>query len=224
TQRAAARAFARFHLCRDCVFCAFVVISSFGCQQRMADQPSYRPLRPSEFFDDGRAARPLLAGTVPYQAAPANAQLATGRVPNPDAAAGPLGEYVNAFPIAITKNDLDRGRERYMIFCAVCHDPVGTGHGKIVERGYTMPPSYHTSYSRGLERRGVKVLLRDAPVGYFFEVISKGYGAMPDYATQVPPEDRWRIIAYIRALQFSQHAVLEDLSEEEREAAKRAIS
>ena len=79
-----------------------------------------------------------------------------------------------------------------------------------------MPPSYHTGIARGLERRGIKVLLRDAPVGYYFEVITKGYGAMPDYAAQVPPEDRWRIIAYIRALQYSRHAPLEDLTEEMR--------
>jgi mono/diheme cytochrome c family protein len=144
-------------------------------------------------------------------------------VPNPDAAAGPLAEYVNAFPFAITESDLERGRERFTIFCAVCHDAAGTGHGKIVERGYTMPPSYHTDNSRGLGRRGVKVLLRDAPVGYLFEVVSKGYGAMPDYATQVPPADRWRIVAYIRTLQFSQHAPLKDLSEEEQEKAKSAL-
>jgi hypothetical protein len=105
----------------------------------------------------------------------------------------------------------------------VCHDAAGTGHGKIVERGYTMPPSYHSSYSRGLERRGVKVLLREAPVGYLFEVVSKGYGAMPDYATQVPPPDRWRIVAYIRTLQYSQHAPLDELSAAEREKAKRAL-
>jgi mono/diheme cytochrome c family protein len=195
-----------------------------GCQQKMADQPSYRPLRPSEFFDDGRSARPLVPGTVSYQATPDNTALASGRVANPDAAAGPLAEYVTAFPFAITQPDLERGRERFTIFCAVCHDAVGTGHGKIVERGYTMPPSYHTDNSRGLARRGVKVLLRDAPVGYLFEVVSQGYGAMPDYAAQVPPVDRWRIIAYIRALQFSQHAPLKELTDEEREAAKQVIN
>src|SRR5205807_6422555 len=150
--------------------------------------------------------------------------IATGRVANAESAKTPLEEYVNAFPVSITKVDLERGRERYTIFCSVCHDAAGTGHGKIVERGYTMPPSYHTDYSRGLARRGVKVLLRDVPVGYIFEVISKGYGAMPDYATQVPPADRWRIAAYVRTLQYSQHAPVEDLSEEEREEAKRKVS
>jgi mono/diheme cytochrome c family protein len=182
----------------------------------MAEQPSYRPLRPSEFFDDGRSARPLVSGTVPYSPEPDMPALTTGRAPNADSAFTPLAEFVTAFPFPIARTDLERGRERFTIFCALCHDAAGTGHGKIVERGYTMPPSYHTSNSRGLERRGVKVLLRDAPVGYYFEVISKGYGAMPDYAAQVPPEDRWRIIAYIRALQYSWHAPLEDLTEEER--------
>jgi mono/diheme cytochrome c family protein len=229
-----------FSLC----LCASVVSFLAGCQQKMADQPSYRPLRPSDFFDDGRSARPLVPGTVPYSATPEDSRLVSGRVQGrvdaveaaalvgvagerlgPLAAAAmpprPEAEYVTAFPFPIAREDLERGKERYTIFCSVCHDAAGTGHGKIVERGYTMPPSYHTSYSRGLERRGVKILLRDAPVGYYFEVISKGYGAMPDYATQVPPEDRWRIIAYIRTLQYSRHAPLEDLSEAERKQATR---
>src|SRR5262249_53472034 len=126
--------------CLLCVLCAFVGSSATGCQQKMAGQPSYRPLRPSDYFDDGRSARPLVEGTVPYNAEHTDARIATGRVPNPDAATGVLGEFVNAFPFEITKDDLERGRERYTIFCAVCHDPVGTGQGKIVERGYTMPP------------------------------------------------------------------------------------
>ena len=208
---------------RICLLCAFVVSSFAGCQQKMASQPSYRPLQPSDFFDDGRSARPLVPGTVPYQATPEDPRIATGLVPNADAAAGPLAEYVKAFPFSITANDLERGRERFTIFCALCHDAAGTGHGKIVERGYTMPPSYHTDNSRGLARRGVKVLLRDAPVGYLFEVVSKGYGAMPDYATQVPPADRWRMVAYIRTLQYSQHALLDELSDKEQEEARRAL-
>jgi hypothetical protein len=199
-----------------------LLVSCSGCQQKMAEQPSFRPLQPSAFFDDGRSARPLVEGTVPYRATPEEPGIATGRVPNAEKAATPLAEYVTAFPFPITRDDLDRGRERYAIFCAVCHDAAGTGHGRIVERGFTMPPSYQTSNSRGLEIRGVKVLLRDAPVGYLFEVISKGYGAMPDHAAQVPPKDRWRIVAYIRALQYSQHVPLEDLTEHERRQVERA--
>src|SRR5262245_15081729 len=135
-----------------CALCALVVSSSTGCQQKMAEQPSYRPLRPSEFFDDGRSARPLVSGTVPYSPEPDMPALTTGRAPNADSASTPLAEFVAAFPFSITKADLQRGRERFTIFCALCHDAAGTGHGKIVERGYTMPPSYHTSNSRGLER------------------------------------------------------------------------
>jgi cytochrome c len=127
----------------------------------------------------------------------------TERPPGPD-------DYVNEFPIEINLAALERGRQRYNIFCAVCHDETGNGNGKIVERGYTRPPSYVTDYSRGFDRRGYKVLLRDVPVGYFMEVITQGYGAMPDYSSQVPPEDRWKIAAYIKALQLSQHADLND--------------
>jgi mono/diheme cytochrome c family protein len=103
------------------------------------------------------------------------------------------GNYVDTFPFPVTRAVLERGRDRYMIFCVVCHDPLGTGHGKIVERGYTPPPSYH------IDR------LREAPVGHFFDVMTNGYGSMPDYKQQVPPHDRWAIAAYIRALQLSQH-------------------
>jgi hypothetical protein len=184
-----------------------------GCQQKMASQPNYRPLRPSDFFPDGRSARPLVPGTVPQDDTIEDPRLFSARNPQ-------TGEYVQAFPFALTAHDLERGRERYTIFCSVCHDAIGNGHGKIVERGYTAPPSYHTGYSRGLALRGEKVRLRDAAVGYFFEVVSNGYGAMPDYAAQIKPPDRWRIIAYVRALQYSQHAPVEDLSEEERRAAK----
>jgi mono/diheme cytochrome c family protein len=210
----------------------------------MAEQPSYRPYRPSTFFDDGRSARPLVPGTVPQPREPEEPRLLTGRVPTSllaaeaasavgvgqrdDRAIGallalrPQAEYVTALPFKITKEDLERGQDRYTIFCAVCHDPVGNGRGKIVERGFTMPPSYHSSFARGLARRGANVRLRDAPVGYFFEVITNGYGAMPDYATQIPPTDRWRIIAYIRALQWSQHASLAELPPDERAAALQA--
>jgi mono/diheme cytochrome c family protein len=218
-----------------------------ACQQQMAEQPSYRPLERSSFFADERSARPLEAGTVARGQPLADSPLVTGRRGgSPEvrraaavtalASAGPLvalaplatsdapaAEYVNAFPFAVTRDDLQRGRQRYTIFCAVCHDPTGNGNGKIPERGYTHPPSYVTDFSRGFERRGVRLLLRDAPVGYYFEVVTQGYGAMPDYSTQVPPRDRWLIIAYIRALQLSQYARLRDLPPEEREAARKQL-
>jgi mono/diheme cytochrome c family protein len=122
------------------------------------------------------------------------------------AATAELSSYVDAFPFPITEKVLTRGQERFNIYCAVCHDRVGTGHGMIVQRGFTEPPNFHTDLSRGFKLRGVDVKLTAAPVGYYFEVITRGFGAMPDYATQVPPDDRWAIIAYIRALQLSQAA------------------
>jgi hypothetical protein len=195
-----------------------------ACQQKMADQPAYRPLEPSPFFGDGMSARPLVPGTVPRghlrgdrhlfggkrkltrEEARAAAMIAAGNQ-NVLAVLGLAAiqeTNVDTFPFPITAKVLKRGQERYTIFCAVCHDALGTGRGKIVERGYTPPPSYH------IQR------LRDAPVGHFYEVITKGYGSMPDYRAQVPPRDRWAIIAYIRALQLSQHAPLKDLPEEDR--------
>jgi cytochrome c553 len=175
-----------------------------GCMQKMAHQPKVNPLRGSEFFEDGRSARPLVAGTVARDHLHDDVELYTGMkrgaVTGPPV---PVSAYVEDFPMALTGPLLRRGRERYEIFCAVCHDRAGTGHGAIVRRGFTQPPSYHTDYSRGLARRGTKVLLRHAPVGYYFDVITNGYGAMADYAAQVAPQDRWAITAYIRALQLS---------------------
>ena len=110
-------------------------------------------------------------------------------------------QFVDTFPFPVTLEVLEHGRDRYMIYCVVCHDSLGTGRGKIVERGYTPPPSYH------IER------LRHAPVGHFFDVITNGYGSMPDYREQVPPLDRWAIVAYIRALNRSQNGSLSDVPE-----------
>jgi mono/diheme cytochrome c family protein len=198
-----------------------------GCQQQMARQPSYRPLQPSALFADGMSARPLVPGTISR-----DFQLASGVKPidikgweraaglvgklatNPLEAAGSAADwsfYVDAFPMPLTKKLLARGQDRFNIYCAVCHDRVGTGNGMVVQRGFTRPPNYHTDLSRGLKLRGISLKLTDTPVGYYFEVITKGFGAMPDYAHQVLPEDRWAIIAYIRALQLSQAATLADV-------------
>jgi mono/diheme cytochrome c family protein len=191
----------------------------------MATQPRYNPLQESSFFPDGRSARPLVEGTVArgqlhddplfYEgveggAAPAGKVAAlAGLAANPFAAAAvaPLADArATVFPFPITDEVMERGRERFNIYCAVCHDRTGSGHGKIVERSYLRPPSYHTDR------------LRQAPVGRFFQVITEGYGGMPDYREQIPPRDRWCIIAYIRALQYSQNAPLADLNEEQRKA------
>ena len=112
--------------------------------------------------------------------------------------------FVKEFPIAVSEPMLQHGYNRYMIYCVVCHDPLGTGRGKIVERGYTPPPSLH------IER------LRSAPAGRLFAVITEGYGSMPSYANEIPPEDRWAIVAYVRALQLSQRFPKEQLSAEMR--------
>lgn len=168
---------------------AFVAASS-GCRQDMHDQPKYRPLRASTFFSDGRSARPLVDGTVPRGMLTDDPLLYTGKVG---------GVVVDEFPFPITKRVLERGRERYTIFCSPCHGQTGEGDGMVVRRGFRRPPSFH-------EER-----LRRAPAGHIFEVESNGFGAMPDYAAQVPPKDRWATIAYIRALQLSQHASIADV-------------
>ncbi len=205
-----------------------------GCQQEMADQPSYRPLQPSGFFADGRSARPQEPGTIARGQLLDDSPLRQARSPNTDAAwaASLVGQgvtpvwgllspprpdfgYVTDFPIPITSESLKRGQERYTIFCAVCHGTSGAGDGTVVQRGYTRPPSFHTDSSRGLALRGLNLPLRQVPVGYYYEVISKGYGSMPDYASQIADDDRWKIIAYIRALQLSQHAPLDRLTPEE---------
>jgi mono/diheme cytochrome c family protein len=230
-----------------------------GCQQKMAQQPYYRPYEPSPFFPDGMSARkppegavarewllpddPLTSGLKPQfrVARPA----AVGEKPAPkvgqnndqknDQKGRPNGEgapadapsdpakFVDSYPYELTRADLERGQERYTIFCAVCHDPLGTGNGKIPERGYVKPPNFHADASRGfaLYRKGVP--LRTAPVGYLFEVVSRGYGAMPRYGPQIPPKDRWRIVAYVRALQLSQRAELNSLPPGVREEAEQSL-
>ncbi len=162
----------------------------------MADQPRYKPLARSTFFGDERSARPLVPGTVARGQLRADGEYFTGK-------SG--GKPVDTFPFPITRESLERGQERFDIFCAPCHDRVGTGQGMVVRRGFRAPPSYHTDR------------LRQAPVGHFFDVITNGFGAMPDYAAEVPPRDRWAIAAYIRALQLSQDATLADVPPAERQ-------
>ena len=162
----------------------------------MHDQPKYEPLEESPFFGDARSARPIVPGTVARGRLHDDTLLYTGKVGGADA---------DVFPFPITGEVLERGRERFNIFCSVCHGRLGDGEGMIARRGFRRPPSYH------IDR------LRQAPVGHFFDVITNGFGAMPDHATQIPVRDRWAIIAYIRALQRSQHATLDDVPLQERE-------
>jgi mono/diheme cytochrome c family protein len=156
-----------------------------GCWQDMADQPRYEPLAASDFFADGRAARDPPVGTVARGQLRLDEHLCFGKV---------NGKLVETFPLPVTQEQLDRGQQRFDIYCAACHDRVGNGRGMVVQRGFPPPPSYH------IDR------LRAAPVGHFFDVITNGFGRMPDYGDQIPPSDRWAIIAHIRALQLSQHA------------------
>jgi cbb3-type cytochrome c oxidase subunit III len=178
-------------------FALFLLVT--GCRQDMHDQPKYRPGRASTFFADGRASRPLVADTVARGHLDDDALLVTGK--SGDA-------FADQFPFPVTREVLHRGQERYNIFCSPCHDRVGTGGGMIVLRGYRRPPAFH------IDR------LRQQPAGYFFDVITRGFGVMPSYAEQIPVRDRWAIIAYVRALQLSQHATLDDVPAPEREQLK----
>jgi mono/diheme cytochrome c family protein len=211
-----------------------------GCQQQMASQPSYRPLVRSNFFADRRASRPLVAGTVSRDASEIDPLLISGRkaarssapIPSPGnvASISPQlsagirpDEFVAEFPIPITQNLLARGQERYTVYCAICHDASGTGNGKIVQRGFTRPPSYLTDNSRQLARSGYRVPLSEVPVGYLFDVATNGYGAMADYSQQVSSRDRWAIAAYIRTLQRSQNMMLDELPPRVRIEAVKAL-
>lgn len=178
-----------------------------GCRQDMHDQPRYEPLEPSELFADGTSARTPVDGTVawgrdPSQPDPdvlrADVHLFLGR-PGEDSR-----DYVDAFPFPIDAAALDRGQERYEIFCSMCHDRAGTGNGMVAQRGFRRPPSLHDPR------------LRDAPVGYFYDVITNGYGVMPNYRSQIPVRDRWRIIAYVRALQLARNATPADVPADQR--------
>jgi mono/diheme cytochrome c family protein len=142
--------------------------------------------------------------------------------PRPDAPTDP-GKFVDGYPFELTREDLGRGQERFTIYCAVCHDPLGNGNGKIPERGYIRPPNLHTDNSRGFALYRKEVPLRTAPVGYLFEVVTRGYGAMPSYSRQIPAKDRWRVVAYVRALQLSQHADVEQLPPGVRAAVRQSL-
>jgi len=161
-----------------------------GCRQDMHDQPRFKPLAKSDFYTDLRSARTPVEGTVARGQLHEDSYLYTGKIGNNP------GDYM---PFPVTEEVLLRGRERFDIYCSPCHSRLGDGRGMIVQRGFRAPPSYHT------ER------LRNAPLGYFFDVMTEGFGAMPEYASQIPARDRWAIVAYIRALQLSQHATSSDL-------------
>ena len=161
----------------------------------MAVQPKYDPLEPSDFFADGMSARPRIPGTVARGETALTGFPATGKIDGQDG---------DGFPMPVTLDVVNRGQERFDIFCSECHGKVGDGNGMIPSRGYRHPPSFHTD------------TLRAARTGHFFDVMTNGFGAMPSYAVQVPVSDRWAIIAYIRALQLSQHGTINDVPAEMR--------
>jgi len=166
-----------------------------ACDQKMANQPRYDPLEASDFFKDGQASRPFVEGTVARGTLRENTALYEGKV---------AGVMLAQVPVKVDEKFLRRGQERYNIYCSMCHGRAGYGNGMIVQRGYRRPPSFHVAR------------LRSEPAGHYFDVISNGYGSMPAYRTMIPTEDRWAIVLYIRALQLSQNAGVDDAAPQER--------
>ena len=183
---------------RNCT-AVLAIVALAGCYQDMADQSKYEPLERSTFtgFDDQRASRPLVSGTVPRGHLPDRTVTSTGL--------GDDGQPATEIPVEVTRELLERGRQRFDIYCSMCHDRTGFGDGIVVQAGFPRPPSLH------IER------LREAPPGHIFRVISGGFGRMPAYSDQVAPPDRWAIAAYIQALQLSQHADASELPADLRE-------
>jgi mono/diheme cytochrome c family protein len=199
---------------------AYCLLAAVGCRRDMQDQPKMKPYRSSTFFTDGQSSRQLVEGTVPRGFLKLDTEFYTGKKPGrtsstaapAESPAGPqpagtssvagpapqgaaaYPDDVEVFPIAITKETVTRGKERYEIFCSACHGLTGNGDGMIVRRGFRRAASFNDDR------------LRQAPVGHFFDAITNGWGAMPSYAPQIPTEDRWAIIAYVRALQLSQQS------------------
>ncbi|MEX2175562.1 MAG: cytochrome c [Pirellulaceae bacterium] len=184
------------------------VWSCAGCHRDMHDQPRYEVLEASDFFPDGQSARLPVAGTVARGELNQDEAFSTGKQG---------GQFVAELPVGVDQALVDRalverGRERFNIYCAVCHAATGSGDGMIVRRGFRRPPSYHTQR------------LRDAPAGHFFDVITNGFGAMPRFSDRIEPADRWAIIAYVRVLQLSQNATLDDVPVAQRAALEAAVT
>lgn len=205
-QKSKGRTFAG-RLCFGFCLLTLAVLSGCGVRSDMQDQPRYKAYKKSEFFSDKRASRDQVEGTVARGQLRDNKAFYTGKIdnPNPNAVAATstdatgntiVTSFPNAieeFPIPVTKELVDRGQDRYNIYCIVCHGPVGSGDGMIVRRGFSKPPTYHDDR------------LRNAPVGHFYDVITNGWGKMNSYSYVIQPADRWAIVAYIRALQVSQN-------------------
>ena len=170
-----------------------LLLALTACRNDMHDQPRYKPLAASDFFSDHRSARPLVEGTIARGHLRLDDARYTGKID---------GNDIDQFPIPIAKADIERGQNRFNVYCTPCHGRLGDGNGMVVLRGYRQAASYHTEK------------LVKAPVGHYFDVITNGFGAMPSYASRVTPDDRWRVIAYIRALQLSESAKIGDVPPE----------
>ena len=192
---------ARSHVARLAAVLLLVALGA-ACRQDMHDAARYDALEASTFFADGQSARRFVPNTVARGQLRQDDHLYLGRV---------NGQLADAFPMPVTAAVMARGQERYNVFCAPCHGRSGAGNGMIVQRGFRAPPSYH-------EER-----LRTAPVGYYFDVMTHGFGAMQDYAAQVPVADRWAIAAYVQALQLSQNASIQDVPPEIRDNLKKEV-
>ena len=186
--------FLRFRTQCLCAFAAFLIAST-ACVQQMGNQPHVRPLQESPVFANGQSARPLVPGTV------ASGYTRTNHREEPLRAFDPNSD---SLPLPLTKDLLEKGRERFNIYCSECHGRTGEGNGIVVQRGFSKPPSYY-------EDR-----LRQAPLGHFYDVMTNGFGAMTSYAVQVEPRDRWAIAAYVRILQLSRRATISDVPPEKR--------
>ena len=174
-----------------------VLLFAAGCRQDMHDGPRYEAFEASATFPDNRASRTPPAGTLARGWLRDDEALYTGKI---------NGETVDQFPFAIGRDDLVRGQERFNIFCTPCHGRLGDGQGMVVQRGLRQAASYHQDR------------LRQEKAGYFYDVITNGFGAMQGYAEQIPVRDRWLIVAYVRTLQLSQHASAEDVPADRRSA------
>lgn len=182
------------------------IILVYGCENAMRDmydQPKYKPFEKSEFFPDEQSARPLVAGTIAHASGgfsgPSSGREGVRKIYTE---AGEIDPVKGDLPFPVTLHLLQRGQERYDIYCAPCHGLVGYGDGMVVRRGFPSPPSYHSAR------------LQDVPDSYFYNVITQGFGRMFSYANRVEPQDRWAIVAYIRALQLSQNARLSQVARE----------
>jgi mono/diheme cytochrome c family protein len=174
---------------------ALALLTLAACRQKMANQPGYNPYEASDFFADGMSARPRIEGTVARGEISDNPFMDSGKI---------NGQLGNGFPMPVTPELVDRGESRFNIYCSECHGRLGDGNGMIPSRGYRRPPSFH------IDR------LRTVPTGHFFDVMTNGFGVMPSYRTMISTQDRWAIVAYIRALQLSQNATVADIPAAER--------